>query len=597
MRYKIILSIFVLSIWDIAFGQPYKDYIGAGHNVGITITSSSSSAGTSASKILDGSGLDASFFDASRFAGQTTFGSKPDYIETIKNMGFESWINDQFTKSPSLLLPQMNSIWAEIIAQNPNAFGPTHIHFNYAWWQINMNNQDLLRQRVAYALSQILVISAKSELGNYGTGLSAYYDLLLNNAFGNYLDILRAVAKNPSMGFYLSHLNNDKSNPAQNKFPDENFAREIMQLFSIGLYQLNNDGTRVLNSNNQPIPTYDNNDIKNLAKVFTGLGGAATTGQMYCNFPVEFGTDYGCLNKTLPMIMYGNHHEPGSKTFLGYTINGQSTYTNAQAMAEVDAAIDFLFNHPNTPPFISHLLIQRFTTSNPSPSYISRVAAKFINNGQGVRGDMKAIIKAILLDPEARSVSSYMQEHNGKVREPFIRMTQLARSFPTIAETGHYWNNGINYLESTGQHVMHAPSVFNFYLPYHQPVGDLVNLNLVSPELKLHNTSTSINYNNLIWGCTSPWGTLMYSWEGFNDNDIVKLDYTYMKSIAEDTELLINYLDRILTHGQLTDETRQLLRTNLNQMWYSNNANEYKTYRVSIALSTIMTSPDYIYAK
>jgi uncharacterized protein (DUF1800 family) len=597
--YKIIISTAISAIaFTSSMAQQYKDYIGAGHNVGMTVTSSSNSGGTNGSKILDGSGMDAAFYEASRFGAQATFGVKPADIDIIKNMGYEAWIDDQFTKSPSLILPTMNGIWSYLLTIDPNGFGPYSLHFNYAWWQTNMTNQDLLRQRVAYALSQILVISAESGIRDHGDALSSYYDILVNNAFGNYKDILYAIAKHPSMGFYLSHLNNPKSVPAQNIYPDQNFAREIMQLFTIGLYQLNADGTRVLNANNQSIPTYNNNDIINLAKVFTGLGGGGNTGTMYCTQPVEFGTSFYCINKTIPMVMYASQHEPGAKTFLGFTIPGQTTYTNTQAMNEVNTAIDFLFNHANTAPFVSKLLIQRFTTSNPSSAYVGRVAAKFINNGQGVRGDMKAVIKAILLDPEARSVASYMQEHGGKVREPFIRMTQLVRALPTTANTGRYWHNGYNFLEDTDQHVLHAPSVFNFYLPNHQPVGDLIDIGLVSPEMKLHNTATAITYNNLIWGSTSPWNwAVLYSWIGAHGNDRVQLNYTYMQSIADDSELLINYLDRIFTHGQMTKETRQLLRTNLNQLWNINDANNYRRYRVSIALSTIMTSPDYFYTK
>ncbi len=578
--------------------QQYKDYIGAGHNVGMTVTSSSNSNGTNASKLLDGSGLDAKLFDASRFAAQSTFGRNLTQIDAIKNMGYEAWINDQFTKTPTILLPTMTSIWSQIYALDPDAFGPYSLHFNYAWWQTNMTNQDMLRQRVAYALSQILVTSAvNNDLGQYGEAMCSYYDIFITKGFDNYKDILLAVTKHPSMGFYLSHFNNPKANPALNINPDQNYAREIMQLFTVGLFQLNQDGTNVLDGNNNPIPTYDNDDIRELAKVFTGMGGGAGQVSMYCNGTVEFGTDYHCINKTVPMAMYAWQHQTGPKSFMTMNLTGRTSYTNAQAMMEVDSAVTYLFNHPNTAPFVSYRLIQRMVTSNPSPAYVGRVAAKFANNGSGVRGDMKAVIKAILMDEEARSVVAYNQEHGGKVREPFLRYTHVCRSLPILTHQNRYWNDGNGMAEDLGQHVMHAPSVFNFYPPDYQPVGDLSTLELESPEFKLHNTSSSMKYFNKVDWWTSTWGGLMGNWtDNQNNPDRGWIDYTYMNSIAGDSEDLINYLDKIFTHGQLTSETRAIMRNSLNQIYYTWDSTWLQD-RSKLGLYMIMTSPDYIYTK
>jgi uncharacterized protein (DUF1800 family) len=588
--------------------QQYKDYIGAGHNIGMTVTSSSNSHGTSANKLLDASGLDAKVFDASRFAAQATFGQTLAQIQNISIVGYTNWINDQFTKAPSTLLPTMNSIWNQIYALDNEAYGPYALHFNYAWSQTNMTNQDLLRHRVAYALSQILVTSAtNNDLREWGEAMSSYYDIFVTKGFDNYKDILLAVTKHPAMGHYLSHFNNPKEDVAMNIHPDQNYAREIMQLFTIGLFQLNQDGTYVLDALGKQIPTYNNEDIRQLARVFTGMGGGAGLTMGGCNGTVEFGTNIYCVNKTVPMAMYGWAHQSGPKSFLSMNLTGRTTYTNSQAMLEVDSAVTYLFNHPNTAPFVSYRLIQRLVTSNPSPAYVGRIAAKFANNGSGVRGDMKEVIKAILLDEEARSVAAYNQENGGKLKEPFLRFKQVAKSLPVLSHRGRFWNNGYNMVWDQGQYPMHAPSVFNFYSPDFQPVGDLVDLGLEAPEFKIHNTSTSLKYFNKVnewafsgsvWDNNQPYGGLMSSWEGTwpNDQDGVWIDFTYMTSIANDSEDLINYLDKVFTHGQLTDKTRNLLRTTLNQYYYSWNT-DWKVERARLGLYLILTSPDFTYSK
>lgn len=589
-----LLTFIIIGNLSPVIAQQYKDYIGAGNNIGITVTASSSTGASTPAKTLDGSGLDAATYDASRFLGQATFGADIELINDVKEMGYEAWINDQFTKSPQTILPVMNTIWDEIYALDNNTFGPYALHFNYAWWQTNMTNQDLLRQRTAFALSQILVTSINSDLRDWADCLSSYYDIFVTNAFGNYKDIMLQVTKHPAMGYYLSHLNNPREDTENNIHPDENYAREIMQLFSIGLHQLNPNGTKVTDGNGNPVPTYNNNDIKELAKVFTGLGGGATLDMMYCPDQPEFGTSMYCLDKTVPMIMFAWAHEPGPKTFLGHTIPGSTTYTNETAMAEVENAVDFLFNHPNTGPFVSYRLIQRLVTSNPSPEYVGRVAAKFANNGSGVRGDMKAVIKAILLDEEARSQEAYLNPNSGKLREPMLRYTHISRALPTDSHRDRYWNNGYNYLDATRQHVMASPSVFNFYGPDYQPVGDWSALDLVGPEFKIHNTATSIGYINSVHGWTL-WNSLMYSWEGSwpDDQDGVWLLLNELESVANDTETLINELDKLFTHGQLSDETRQVMRNALNPMqtpWEQASPNGV---RVKLALYLMMISPDY----
>jgi len=589
-----LLTFIIIGCFSTLYAQQYKDYIGAGNNIGITVTASSSSGVSTPAKTLDGSGLDALTYDASRFLGQTTFGANMETIEEVRDMGYEVWIDSQFIKTPQTILPLMNTIWDEIYALDNETFGPYALHFNYAWWQRNMTNEDLLRQRTAYALSQILVTSINSDLRDWADALSSYYDLFVTNAFGNYKDILMQVTKHPAMGYYLSHLNNPREDTENNIHPDENYAREIMQLFSIGLFELNPDGTLMTDGSGNPIPTYNNNDIKDLAKVFTGLGGGATLDMMYCPDQPEFGTNMYCLDKTVPMTMFAWAHEIGPKTFLGHTIPGSTTYTNATAMAEVDNAVDFLFNHPNTGPFVSYRLIQRLVTSNPSPAYVGRVAAKFADNGSGVRGDMKAVLKAILLDEDARSEAAYLNPNSGKLREPILRYTHIARALPTDSHRDRYWNNGFNYLDATRQHVMASPSVFNFYSPDYQPAGDWSALNLVGPEFKIHNTASSIGYINSVHRWIF-WNSLMYSWEGSypDDKDEVWILTNELEAVANDTETLINALDKVFTHGQLSDETRQIMRDALNPMQTPWDQESPNGTRVKLALYLMMISPDY----
>jgi uncharacterized protein (DUF1800 family) len=590
---KSLLTFILIANISFSYAQQYKDYIGAGNNIGITVTASSSTGASTPTKTLDGSGLDAATYDASRFLGQTTFGANMDLINDVKEMGYEAWIDDQFTKTPQTILPVMNTIWDEIYTLDNDAFGPWAVHFNYAWWQTNMTNQDLLRQRTAYALSQILVTSINSDLRDWADCLSSYYDIFVTNSFGNYKDILMQVTKHPAMGYYLSHLNNPREDTENNIHPDENYAREIMQLFTIGLHQLNPNGTLMTDGNGNPIPTYNNDDIKELAKVFTGLGGGATLDMMWCPDQPEFGSTMYCLDKTVPMIMFAWAHEPGPKTFLGHTIPGSTTYTNATAMAEVDNAVDFLFNHPNTGPFVSYRLIQRLVTSNPSPEYVGRVAAKFADNGSGIRGDMKAVLKAILLDEEARSEEAYLNPYTGKLREPMLRYTHIARALPTDSHRDRYWNNGYSFLDETRQHVMASPSVFNFYAPDYQPVGDWSALDMVGPEFKIHNTATSIGYINSVHAWTF-WNSLMYSWEGTETSpDGAWLLINELEAVANDTETLINELDKIFTHGQLSDETRQVMRNALNPMQTPWDQSSPNGVRVRLALYLIMVSPDY----
>jgi len=383
------------------------------------------------------------------------------------------------------------------------------------------------------------------------------------------------------MGFYLSHLNNPKSIPSENIHPDENYAREIMQLFTIGLYELNNDGSRKTDSQGKFIPTYTNDDIKEMAKVFTGLGPGAIVPNEWISEP-EFGVGIWIMDMTKPMKMYEEWHEPGKKTLL----NNYIIPAGNSGDKDIELAIDHLFNHPNTGPFICKQLIQRLIKSNPSPQYIDRVASVFNDNGAGVRGDLKSVIKAILMDDEARTCEGINDPANGKLKEPLLRFTQFARAIEKDQAYGNYWNIGYSFWRETGQMVMASPSVFNFFLPYYQPIGPLADAGLIGPEFQIHNSKTSVGYMNnaYYW---ARWGNLFENW--IIDNPYVYTDYYKLEPMARDPEVLMNYFDVLFTYGMMSDSTRNIIK-NACKMIVKNN---FKETRASLATYLMLISPDF----
>lgn len=289
------------------------------------------------------------------------------------------------------------------------------------------------------------------------------------------------------------------------------------------------------------------------------------------------------------MAMYEEYHEPGEK----YLLNGYVVPAGQSGMQDIADAVDHLFNHPNVGPFIAYRLIQRLVKSNPTPGYVARVASAFNDNGQGVRGDMKAVIKAILLDEEARSADGFLDPSNGMIRPPLYRFAHLFKTMDLMyPHPGRYWNNGWDILDEVKHHPLGSPSVFNFYPPNFQPIGPLYQEGLVSPEMKIHNTATSVNYVNRIFMHTF-WGTAWWSWENGEIDDPVEIDYSYYENISEDPEYLINELDKLLTHGNLSDDTRQIIRDNLAEFYWEWD-DSWRYYRARMAVYLIMISPDYV---
>ncbi len=591
-----ILVLFLFSLSANIYGQ-YTDYIGAGHSDGITVTSSSDFENTNATNTINGSGMNARTMELSRFLSQATMGVTPADLELIEELGMEGWIDAQMALAPSEYLIEMEDIWAQIrdayLAMGyieDDLYGPWAAHFNYSWWTHAVTGEDQLRQRVAFALSQILVISNNSDLVDRGEALSAYYDLLMKHAFGNYRDLLVDIALNPSMGFYLTHLNNPKAIPSENIHPDENFARELMQLFTIGLYELNNDGTRKVDANGDDIPTYNNTHIKELAKVFTGLGPGKILEWVAWSDEAYFGLEIYGADMTVPMEMYEEFHERDQKNLL----NGYIIPANNDPMKDITDAIDHLFNHPNVGPFISKQLIQRFVTSNPTPEYVNRIANVFNSNESGERGNLGSVIKAILMDEEARSCESINDGHHGKMREPLLRATQFVRLTPLDNPNGKFWNATYNFQDDMEQMQLGAPTVFNFYLPDHKPVGELSALGLNAPEFNLLNTRTAIGYLNQInqWAV---WGAPWWGWDDEIGILAPVVDYDGFSEEMKDVETAITWLDTHYTNGLMTDFTRENIRTQISPLDWNNT--DSWMYRLSLATYLAMISPDFVIQK
>ncbi|MEM6796340.1 MAG: DUF1800 family protein [Acidobacteriota bacterium] len=481
---------------------------------------------------------------ASRFLAQCTFGGDLALVDQVVSAGFEGWLDAQMALPMAPFLPEIR----QLLNSGAVADGDEYLLLDWVWWQRAMTAPDALRLRVAFALSQIFVISRRLELLlDTPTATGAMQDLLMRGAFGNFRDLLRDVALNPAMGLYLSHLFNRRSDPSQNRFPDENFAREVMQLFSIGLHELNPDGTWKLDSAGQPIPTYGNAQITEMAKVFTGLA-MTPLGDL----PIVFGD----LQPTwdLPMVMYEPEHEPGPKTLL----NGFVVPAGQTGMQDIEMAIDNLFLHPNVGPFLGTHLIKFLVTSNPSPAYVARVSAAFDDNGSGVRGDMKAVVKAVLLDAEARDVTRIDDPQFGRVREPFVRWVQIGRAFHATSPSGrfrHYGGDDVDEAGFLAQYPYFAPSVFNFFSPDHRPPGPLAAAGLVAPELEIIHAYTSVATMNRV-------GFAVVTGEYLRDNftGTISLNLATEVAIAQSSPTaLVDHLDLLLTYGTLSAGSRQII--------------------------------------
>jgi len=609
MMKKIIPTIAFLMLLNAAFCQVYDDYIGAGNTIDVTVSSSDSQS--DGFNTINANGLDLDILGSSRFLAHTTLGYTIDDIQAMTETNMNDWIDNQMLIEPSynttptveIIFQLYGACLDELGAECMLNFNLNTYMWRYAWWNNIMNGDDKLRQRVALALSEILVISDKSMLNQYPHGMANYYDILVKNSFGNYKDILREVTLNPSMGFYLSHINNPKTFPLLNIRPDENYAREIMQLFSIGLFELNNDGSRKTDPlTGLWIPTYDNDDIKGLAKVFTGLSGSKWADENN-NTPVTFGKRFSAYSLVDPMKMYEDWHEPGEKYIVGnYTIPAGQF-----GMEDVEEALDHLFNHPNVGPFLAIRLIQRLVKSNPTPEYIDRVASVFNDNGSGTRGDMGAMIRAILLDDEALDCYWTDDPTDGMLRSPILRLTQLLAGLKAETANGKFWNSAATFEAWTAQHPLGSPTVFNFYSPEYVPDADFAYLNIAGPEYQILNSSTSSNYvNYMLLALMRDYINSNYGTEFENilneaffipyitDNEAYEAHLTdpLWMDLAFSPEELVDYLDILLANGQLSDDTKSSIVKSMKKSDIIDPINS-----AYYAAFMVMINPEYIIMK
>ena len=543
--------------------------------------------------------------EASRFLAQASYGSSPKDIKALTGRTANEWIEAQFSRPPTSLLNTMR-YWQQ---RSGKAITLTDAH--NAWWYSTVQ-QDQLRQRVAFALSQIFVVSTNGDVSHFPKGIASYYDMLARNAFGNFRQLLEDVTLHPMMGVYLTHIGNHKerfdSTGKLTQAPDENYAREVMQLFTIGLEQLNLDGTAKKDAGGNPIPTYSNDDVIGLARVFTGL--SWNGGQLTHECFVRAGNCAANTNarETRPMVAYDQYHSTLEKRFLGTTIaEGQSS-----TMADLKLALDTLFDHPNVGPFIGRQLIQRLVTSNPSPAYVRRVASAFNNNGQGVRGDMKAVIRAVLLDEEARGAHARKQPDFGRIREPVLRFTHLMRAFEASSRSG-YWTMGpTNAPSELNQTAMRAPSVFNFYRPGYTPAGTpIASANRVAPEMQILNESSVAGYAdylNRFVGGTSIYivglGKMIPHPEGEPATNgmarEVRFNLQPLIAKANDVDQLLDEINVLLLNGQMQSDTRKIIHDAVSQVVPKPpNYDMRRQYRerVSLALYLALLSPDYLVLK
>lgn len=590
------------------------------------VTVSASSNDVSGIKTLQTSGFLPNQNAASRFLSQATLGKNILQIQNVTTIGIESWVNTQLNlpnsfNIQSYVLGIHQSIVDSLLRNVPSGgytLANTNVsdwHFDIAWFQGSMTSPDVLRWRVGLALSEIFVTSRNSSFKNNPYALSNYYDMLMNNAFGNYRTLLDNMTYHPAMGEFLTFLNNHATDITDGRqvYPDENYAREIMQLFSIGLYKLNIDGTEQKDASNKSIPTYDNNDIVGLAKVFTGLswgdgqylGDGSKDYWSYTKRMKFFGIDSSDAKrntwKTNPRIVNG--HEPGGKFFLGQTI---PTRPVLQGELDIQEALNVIYNHQNVGPFLSRRLIQRLVTSNPSPAYIQRVATIFNNNGSGVRGDLKAVIRAILLDPEARDNNvDENGNYAGMLREPFVRYMNLMKGLKLTTTGGIYRNVMYDIYDKLEQIPMASNTVFNFFQPDYQPDGDLKNAGKYAPEFQLLNSQTLTNYFNGLneWlikdNPTSFWS--YFTSEKFKSDQRARFDLKSDNILTKNirlTELLDKY-NMILAHGRLSDNSIISIKTVLLGIPLREDSsgvpNENDSYlRIRMAIYLIMSSPDYL---
>jgi uncharacterized protein (DUF1800 family) len=512
--------------------------------------------------------------DAARLLEQATFGVTQSDTANVQSVGVSAYLAEQFAAPISqyagyTYTPHVAPLECHTHAATPTDASSICQRDKYTNFQVQrdffkhaLNNQDQLRQRVAFALSHIFVVSGLDIDEAYG--MAAYQNLLLQDAFGNFRTLLQDVTLSPVMGAFLDMANNDKSNAGLGTTPDENYGREILQLFSIGVNQLNPDGSQVLNAAGAPIATYSQNVIEGFSSVFTGWTFAPLAGasSQWTN-PINYGG---------VMVSFPDHHEMGSKLLL----NGVSVPAGQTPAQDLKMALDNIFNHPNVGPFIGKQLIQHLVTSNPSPAYVARVSAVFANNGQGVRGDLTAVVRTILTDPEARGDQPATASF-GHLRDPVMFVTSVLRSLGGKSD-GVY---PIRASQSMGEYLWHPETVFDFYPPSYQVPGT----QLLGPQFGIDDAATALERANFVSAVITQGGVKADPTVAGSTG--TSIDLSTYANIAT-TDLAVAEFNQILMHGSLSSAASAIIVDAANAQ-----SPKVQHAAVNTALYLILTSAQY----
>ncbi len=495
--------------------------------------------------------------DAFRLLEQTTFGANTKLLDSLNGQTPEAWINAQLGLPATFLSTGYNA--------SPNKRWNEYINI---WWRNSIGAEDQLRQRVAFALSQIFVVSSTAGLGDEQPGLASYYDVLLRHSFGNYRDLIEEITLHPVMGEYLSMKGNRKPDSEENIRPDENYARELLQLFSIGLSLLNDDGTPITDADGVPLPTYTQETVEGFAHVFTGWHFANAE-----DFRWPQNKDY--VN---PMKAWPEYHDTGEKVLLnGFTVPAGQTPEQ-----DMDDALDNIANHPNVGPFIVKQLISKLITSNPSPQYVQDVVAVFNENISGERGNLGSTIKAILMHEEARQGHINGGHTFGKTKEPLLKVTQLWRAFEPNSI-----HNDFNYAwvkNELKQAPLSSPSVFNFFRPDFSQPGNIRDRGMLSPEFEILDESSIITITSRLLA-NSVWS---HNYKVAGDQHRIAINIDREMDLEHDREALLDHLDMLLLGGRMSDELRDTVSQLMDSRDYPNAASQ----RIAEAIFLIISSPE-----
>jgi uncharacterized protein (DUF1800 family) len=507
--------------------------------------------------------------DAARLLLQASFGPRSVAdVDEVASRSASSWLDAQIAAPWNTHAGYLASLRAQNIKIEEQ-------HIFEAIWQNMMFADARLRARVALALSEIMVVSNIAP-DQDSDALAGWMDMLYANAFGNYRTLLRDATLQPAMGYYLNMLGNDKEDLVSGRMPSENYAREVLQLFSIGLVELNADGTAKRDASGKTIATYDQNVVQGFAKVFTGwsFGGSDTTFSDGFNPPKK--------NWTVEMQAWPSHHSAATKLLLQGTVlpAGQTP------QRDLDDALDNISNHPNVGPFISKRLIQFLVTSNPSAGYVSRVVAVWNNNGAGARGDLKSVVKSILLDGEARDPATAPVHSStyGKLREPMVRFVHFANAMGAKSNAGR---NSIWWLDSPddalGQTPLLAASVFNFFSPLYSRAGSIAKAGLASPEFQNATDTQVVGSTNFFAKLVREGGI------GFEENNRVDFDMTSWLADSANTSRLVDRINLVLFAGGISANTQTILEKAINAY----PANE-RNNRLQAALNLAVIAPEFV---